>query len=162
MTNFSITHRGTVYPWQCDHMGHMNVMWYVGKFDEASWQFLSRLGLTQARFREQGVGVAAVEQQIDYKRELHAGDIITIRSAILEVKEKSLRMIHEMINDGTGEIAAKTVIVGVHFDTIARKACLWPEDVRARALQAINCESGMRDDSDRAFHCTSESAPSAG
>ena len=32
-----ITYRGTVYPWQCDHMGHMNVMWYVGKFDEASW-----------------------------------------------------------------------------------------------------------------------------
>jgi acyl-CoA thioester hydrolase len=21
------TYRGTVYPWQCDHVGHMNVMW---------------------------------------------------------------------------------------------------------------------------------------
>ena len=31
------TCRGTVYPWQCDHMNHMNVMWYVGKFDEATW-----------------------------------------------------------------------------------------------------------------------------
>ena len=29
-----LTYRGTVYPWHCDHMGHMNVMWYVGKFDE--------------------------------------------------------------------------------------------------------------------------------
>ena len=29
------TYRGTVYPWQCDHVGHMNIMWYVGKFDEA-------------------------------------------------------------------------------------------------------------------------------
>jgi acyl-CoA thioesterase FadM len=26
------TYRGAVYPWHCDHMGHMNVMWYVGKF----------------------------------------------------------------------------------------------------------------------------------
>jgi acyl-CoA thioesterase FadM len=26
------TYRGTVYPWQCDHVGHMNIMWYVGKF----------------------------------------------------------------------------------------------------------------------------------
>ena len=25
------TYRGAVYPWHCDHMGHMNVMWYVGK-----------------------------------------------------------------------------------------------------------------------------------
>ena len=31
------TYRGTVYPWQCDHVGHMNIMWYVGKFDEANW-----------------------------------------------------------------------------------------------------------------------------
>jgi hypothetical protein len=23
-----LTYRGVVYPWQCDHMGHMNVMWY--------------------------------------------------------------------------------------------------------------------------------------
>src|SRR6266542_3912128 len=22
-----ITYRGVVYPWQCDHMGHLNVMW---------------------------------------------------------------------------------------------------------------------------------------
>jgi hypothetical protein len=30
------TYRGTVCPWQCDHVGHMNIMWYVGKFDEAA------------------------------------------------------------------------------------------------------------------------------
>ncbi|MCK1361487.1 hypothetical protein [Bradyrhizobium sp. 199] len=26
------TYRGTVYPSQCDHVGHMNIMWHVGKF----------------------------------------------------------------------------------------------------------------------------------
>jgi hypothetical protein len=46
MLDLPITYRGVVYPWQCDHMGHMNVMWYVGKFDEATWQSLSMLGLT--------------------------------------------------------------------------------------------------------------------
>ena len=30
-----LTYRGTIYPWHCDHMGHMNIMHYVGKFDEA-------------------------------------------------------------------------------------------------------------------------------
>ena len=28
-----LSYKGTVYPWHCDHMGHMNVMWYAGKFD---------------------------------------------------------------------------------------------------------------------------------
>jgi acyl-CoA thioester hydrolase len=80
----------------------MNVMWYVGKFDEASWQLLSRLSLSPSRFCKEGIGAVVVEQHIDYKRELHAGDLITIRSALLEVKDKSIRMTHEMRNDETG------------------------------------------------------------
>ena len=56
------TYRGTVYPWQCDHVGHMNVMWYVGKFDEATWNLIARLGLTPSYLRESGRGMAAVSR----------------------------------------------------------------------------------------------------
>jgi acyl-CoA thioester hydrolase len=129
-----ITYRGTIYPWHCDHMGHMNVMWYTGKFDEASWQMLSQLGLTRTRFRDEGTGMAAVEQHIVYKRELHAGDVISIASTVLEVEEKLIRLRHEMRNDETGQVAAISVIVGVHLDTTVRKACPLPADVRERAL----------------------------
>ena len=55
-------------------------------------------------------------QRIDYRRELHPGDLITIRSRVLEVNEKTLGMTHEMTNDETGELAAVTVIVGFHMD----------------------------------------------
>jgi acyl-CoA thioester hydrolase len=63
------TYRGTVYPWQCDHVGHMNIIWYVGKFDEANWNLFARIGLTPTYLRESGRGMAAVEQNISYKRE---------------------------------------------------------------------------------------------
>ena len=119
-------------------MGHMNVMWYIGKFDEASWQLLSIVGLSRARFERDGTGMAAVEQHIEYRRELHAGDVVSIRSTLLEVRDKSIRMRHEMINDGTGELAARTVIVGVHLDTTIRKARSLPPDVRERALLMIH------------------------
>jgi acyl-CoA thioester hydrolase len=144
MSEFAVTYRGTVYPWQCDHMGHMNVMWYVGKFDEASWQILATLGLTRARFRDDNAAIAAVEQRIDYKRELYAGDIVTIRSTVLEVKDKAVRFIHEMRNDATGEVAAVTVTVGVYLDTIARRARSLPSDFRERATLMIN-EEGNAD-----------------
>jgi len=137
-----ITYRGTVYPWQCDHMGHMNVMWYVGKFDEASWQLLHTLGLTSSRMKAEGIVMAAVEQHLQYKRELRAGDVITIRSSILEVKDKSIRMAHEMRNDETDEIVATTVTVGLHVDAKLRKACSLPSDVRARALSKREPERG--------------------
>ena len=133
MSELMITYRGVVYPRHCDHMGHMNVMWYTGKFDEASWQLLSQLGLTQARFSQDGTGLAAVEQHTEYKRELRAGDAITIRSTLLEMKEKSIRMMHEMRNDVSGEVAAITNIVGVYFDTTVRQSLPLPADVREAA-----------------------------
>lgn len=42
----SETYRGIVYPNQLDHMGHMNVQWYAVKFDEATWQLFTIVGLT--------------------------------------------------------------------------------------------------------------------
>ena len=135
MSEWKTTYRGIIYPWHCDHMGHMNVMWYTSKFDEACWQLLSMLGLNLAWFKQDGTGMAAVEQHTQYKRELHPGDTVTIQSALLEVKDKSIHMLHKMIDDATGQVAATTVIVGVHIDAIIRKAIRLPEDVREKAMQ---------------------------
>jgi acyl-CoA thioester hydrolase len=135
MSEWKVTYRGLVYPWHCDHMGHMNVMWYAGKFDEACWQLLAMLGLQPSRFVRDGTGMAAVEQHIQYKREVHAGDAVTIQTALLEVKDKSIRMLHKMVHDASGEIAATTVVVGVHIDASLRKAIRLPEDVRQRATK---------------------------
>ncbi len=132
-----ITHRGMVYPWHCDHMGHMNVMWYVGKFDEATWQLFTLMGITSTYIRDQERGMVAVEQRIAYKRELLAGDVITIRSGILEMKEKKIRFCHEMRNEETGEIAAITVLTGIHINRTIRKACPFPESILERGRKMI-------------------------
>ena len=137
MTELELTYRGTVYPWQCDHMGHMNVMWYVAKFDEACWQLLARLGISASHTNQAHSGVAAVEQRIEYKRELYAGDVISIRSALLEVKEKSVRMRHTMVKDVTNELVAVMEVVGVHLDLTTRKACAFPTELRDRASAMI-------------------------
>lgn len=134
MSEGFLTYRGAVYPWQCDHMGHMNVMWYVGKFDEATWNFFSEIGLTRAYMDDNDRGMAAVEQIINYKKELMAGDTVTVLSAVIEVKDKALRFSHEMRNAQNGEIASTTVLTAVFLDRTARKACPFPADIRARIL----------------------------
>jgi acyl-CoA thioester hydrolase len=139
MDERAITYRGVVYPWHCDHVGHMNVMWYVGKFDEATWNLFHGMGITPAYLRDNGRGMAAVDQHIEYKRELKAGDVVTIRSQVLELHEKKVRFRHEMRNDDTGEVAAVTTLLGLHMDTRTRKSCLFPPELiaRARALGTI-------------------------
>jgi len=81
------TYQGSVYPWQCDQMGHMNVMWYVGKFDEATWNLFALMGFTTRYMKESGSGMAAVDQRIQYRRELMPGDTLSVASGVLEARE---------------------------------------------------------------------------
>jgi acyl-CoA thioester hydrolase len=118
-------------------MGHMNVMWYVGKFDEATWQLFTSIGLSPRRLRNEGIGLVAVEQRLEYKRELIAGDLLTIRSSLEEVREKALVLLHEMTNDETQQVAARTTITGVCIDMITRKARPLPGDIRERVENSL-------------------------
>lgn len=136
-----LTYRGTVYPWHCDHVGHMNVMWYVGKFDEATWSLLLQIGLTPTYLREQQRGMAAVQQNISYTRELHAGDVVEVRSRLIEIRDKGVRFVHEMRNVETDEVAATCELTGIHMDRVARKACPLPPAIRAAAERLVTAEA---------------------
>lgn len=138
MAEMPVTYRGTVYPWQCDHIGHMNVMWYVGKFDEATWNLFTELGLTPSYLREGRNGMAAVQQNITYRRELMPGDTVVVRTRLLEVREKLLRYVHEMSPAEGGEAVALCELTVVHMDRAAHKSSPLPPEVaeRARTLLA--------------------------
>ena len=129
MAELFVTYRGVVYPWQCDHMGHMNVMHYIGKFDEATWQMFAAIGVTPSFLRQQKRGVAAIRQNVAYRRELLPGDVITISSGILEMRDKLIRFYHEMKNDESGETAAATMISGILLDIETRKLCPFPAEI---------------------------------
>jgi acyl-CoA thioester hydrolase len=132
-----VTYRGAMYPWQCDHIGHVNIMWYVSKFDEANWNVFANIGITPSYLRQQRFGVAGVQQNITYKRELMAGDVIEIRSRILEVRERVIRFVHEMRNFERDEVAAICEMTAVHLDRSTHKSCPFPPAVRRTAEKLL-------------------------
>jgi acyl-CoA thioester hydrolase len=132
-----ISYKGVTYPWQCDQIGHMNITFYVAKFDEANWNLFASIGITPSYLREGKFGVAGVQQNITYKRELLAGDVIEIGTRILEIREKVIRFLHEMRNVESREIAAICDITAVHMDRSTRKSCPFPETVRKNAEARI-------------------------
>jgi acyl-CoA thioester hydrolase len=74
--------------------------------------------------------MAGVQQNITYSHELLAGDIVEVKSVLLEIRDKSIRFRHEMRNAETGEIAASCEITAVHLDRQARRAISFPDAVR--------------------------------
>jgi acyl-CoA thioester hydrolase len=131
------TYRGAVYPWHCDHMGHMNVMWYVGKFDEATWNLFSEIGISPAFLRDHERAMAAVQQNITYKRELLSGDVVAVRSGMLEMREKVARFVHEMRHAQTGEISAVCVLTAVHMNSKTRRSTAFPPEFLARGRELL-------------------------
>ena len=132
-----VVYCGVVYPHQCDHMGHLNVQHYVAKFDEATWRLMAAIGVTSAYISENHFGVAAIRENISYRRELMAGDLVTVRSCVLEISPKHIRFYHEMKNDQTGQLSATTVITAVHMDLQKRKTCPFPQEIVEQASHLI-------------------------
>jgi acyl-CoA thioester hydrolase len=127
------TYKGVVYPWECDHMGHLNVQFYAAKFDEATWQLFGAIGMVSEYLRDNNRGMVAVEQKTKYKKEIIAGDLIEIESSILEIKHKSIRFLHIMKKSYTNEIIAETELTGIHINIIERKSCEFDKDINKAA-----------------------------
>lgn len=134
MNKIGITYRGTVHQWHCDHMGHMNVMWYIGKFDEATWNLAAMMGMTSRYLKEKNRGMAAVDQRIAYRSEALPGDVLTVRTALLEVKPKVVRFVHEMRRDDLGDHLATLLVTAVHIDTQARKSVAFEPEIFEKSV----------------------------
>ena len=126
------TWRGAAYPAELDHMGHMNVQYYSAKFDQGTWQLFSRVGITSAYLRQGDRGMAAVDQHTRYLVEVMAGDLLVVRSAVLEIRDKLIHFRHRMYNCESGAEVANTELKAVHMDLTVRKSCPFPDPIRQR------------------------------
>jgi len=127
------TYRGFVYPWSIDHVGHMNVASYTARFDEATWHFLAKLGLTPSFLQHAGRAAVAADQKTQYKREVRAGTLLHVTTELREIGRTSIRFIHRMYDSDSDDEVASSEFVGVYFDTERRSSVELPEMVRDRA-----------------------------
>jgi acyl-CoA thioester hydrolase len=128
MSGWTETFRGVIYPWHCDHMGHMNVMYYVNFFDQAACHLISACGFQWTEMGDRDIGFADVKHVIEYRAEQKVGSPIIVESGILKRGRTSLAGAHRMTNAETGELAATMEVTTILFDLAARKSMPLPED----------------------------------
>lgn len=131
------TYRGFVYPWCIDHMGHMNVQSYVARFDEASWHFVARLGLTPSFLQARNCGLVALDQRIQYRREVLQGSLLEVRTVLVSLGDKTLRYVHRMRDTETEEDVASMDLLVAYLDKATRRTTPLPAEVAARARATL-------------------------
>jgi acyl-CoA thioesterase FadM len=97
----AVTYRGFVYPWQLDRHGRMHVQTHALRFDEASGQLLSLLGLGPHRLAEESKTFITLEQQITYTQPIGAPAALHIESELLEIGATTLRYRHTLCDSET-------------------------------------------------------------
>jgi acyl-CoA thioester hydrolase len=131
------TARGTVHAWQCDHMGHANLRAYGEFFEQALWHVFHRIGITPSVLRGETIRMAGVQQSINYRKELLPGDLVLVKSQLIEFRERSLKMRHEMQHVETGEVCATCELTAVCIDAKTRKPREFPPEISSRAKEIL-------------------------
>jgi acyl-CoA thioester hydrolase len=124
------TCRGAVDRWEAEETGRMATRFYMARFSEAAGNMLAGGDMTAERMRELGLGSAALEYAIDYFQPLNIGDAYYARTGILELREKTWRFCHFLLDSNSQQPLARAEIVAVLFDLKARKSIPMPELAR--------------------------------
>ena len=137
MANWQEISRNMVFPWHCDHYGHMNVRWYTHFFDDASFLIWSIIGINMREVVVTGVHSVIARTTTEYHHEVRAGDPVLIVGGFTRIGTKSLTISTRMLDANTRELRASNEYVVVFFDAKARHSADIPKDVRRAATQAL-------------------------
>ncbi len=121
----------------CDHMGHANLRVYGEFFEQALWHVFHRIGITPSVLRGETIRMAGVQQSINYRKELLPGDLVLVKSQLIEFRERSLKMRHEMQHVETGEVCATCELTAVCIDAKTRKPREFPPEISSKAKEIL-------------------------
>lgn len=129
---FELTVETNVEPRFLDAMGHMNVKWYAHLFDQGVWTYFARHGLDEGYFTGERRGMFALEQTTRFVAELREGEGVRVHTALLEVREKTVRLAQRMLGGAEDRLAATAEVVAAHIDIGTRRTTPFPPELAAR------------------------------
>jgi acyl-CoA thioester hydrolase len=129
---FDVTTRLRILPEWTDGNGHMNVAYYVLAFDRATDALYDALGAGWDYVARDRKSLFTLAMNVDYLREVFAGDGVRIVSRVLDHDAKRIHYFHEMVHADGGWLAATNELVALHVDMASRRSAPFPDPVAAR------------------------------
>ncbi len=128
-----------VTPDQCDAFGRFRGEQFAGRISDSVPNLLAQWRQEAAQAND-GAGApagAVVEARFVYRRFPRAGDLIEVRSGIIEVGDKTLRLAHWLCDPASGAVWASMEAVALTFDTTTRKTISPSPEARARLAKHV-------------------------
>ena len=133
LAGFRDSARDTVKPAELDAAGGAALSHYIHRFSAANGHATAVFGITPGYMRNERRGFSTFEFQLDLDGALRPGDPVRVRSGLAHVGNSSMRLVHVMTNERTGERVATLDQLGVHLDMDARRPTPLPDALRDRA-----------------------------
>ena len=117
---------------EMDFNGHMRNTAYLDLAGHARMVYFDAHGFSMKRFGELRLGPVSTKDEIEYFRELHLLDEVTVTLALAGVSESSVRFrLRNEFLDGRKRLVARVTSTGGWFDLVARRLTAPPEELAA-------------------------------
>lgn len=132
-----------VDPAWLDLNGHMNVAFYMTAFDRGSDPFFDYCGLGWDYTRE-GVGsIFSTGCNLDFRRELLAGDALRVTTRLIDHSDKLLHLQAHLYHADSGELAAVQEILFMHVSLVTRRSVPIPDASLGRLRAVLEAHRKM-------------------
>ncbi|GAA2588657.1 thioesterase family protein [Streptomyces tubercidicus] len=130
--------RQTVRDEWIDYNGHLSEAYYVLIFGFATDALMDTAGLDAAYRERTGCSLYTVEAHVRYLHEVAGDSQLTVRTTVLGVDGKKLRILHEMFaGDPSGDPVATEELFTLHIDQATGRSTPLPTTARERLTRLV-------------------------
>ena len=137
LEGFLAAARDAAKPTELDQAGRLSLSAAIHRFSAANGHVLAAFGLTPGYMRDNDRGFSTFEFQLGFEAGVRADDPLTVRSALTHVGNSSMRILHVMTDERSGERVATLEQSGVQLDLSARRPAPLAAPLRERALKLL-------------------------
>ena len=113
-----------------DYNGHFNMAYYSVLFDACCDEAFRLVGLGPQYVKEKNCSYFTLEAQVNYLRELKAGDEVSMTLQLYDFDAKRIHFFLHMYHAKEGWLSATMESLCMHVDMGQKKSAPWPDDVR--------------------------------
>ena len=123
--------------WDLDHQSMGSSQFKINCVSDAATHLFSYCGADFNWRNKYNIGSAALDYSVRYFKEAQLGMAVTTYTNFTKISNKTLKFIHHLVEDSTGDVIMDIEIVAVLFDLKKRKSVVVPEEFRLKASKLL-------------------------